>query len=924
MVRKPISQLEIYSVISFTIATFTFLLAAPAGKGQQTASPVTKSPDPTTIVQIGVLNRYGELPLTFEANQGQVDARVKFLSRTSGYTLFLTGDEAVLTLRGRLPVTNKARVAKTAHTVQRGAAVPRAGALLMKLRDANPAAKVTGVDELPGTANYFIGNDPAKWRAGIPTYAKVKYEGIYSGIDLVYYGNQRQLEYDFIVAPGVDPRRISFDVRGAKKIQRDEHGELVLNMGDGEIRWRKPVAYQEKDGVRQDVSARYAVGVASRVTFELARYDASRPLYIDPLIYSTYLGGSGGENGLGSGNGIAVDSAGNAYVVGWTQATSFPTMDPIQAANAGSGDAVVSKLNSTGSALIYSTYLGGSENDGASRIAVDSEGNAYVVGWTQSTNFPTVNPFQAANGGAECNCYNAFVAKINPEGSALIYSTYLGGTDNDDFGYGIAVDGGGNAYVAGSALTTDFPVTSGAFQTTAPAGGGFVSKFNSAGSALVYSTYLGGQFSGATGIAVDSEDNTYVTGVTSANFPVTPGAFQTTPGGGTDAFVTKLNPAGSALVYSTFLGGVSSDSGSDIALDSADNAYIIGATQSTNFPTINALQPVYGGNGDAFVTEINPTGSALVYSTYLGGSGYDFGNGIAVDNMGNTYVVGDTSSTNFPTANALQPRNAGNGDAFVAEINAVGSGLVYSTYLGGEYGDGGGEIALDENRNAYLTGSTASPDFPTMNPLQPTLRDVSNAFVAEIAAAPSSSTILTSSLNPSIYGQSVPFTATVTGTGSAPPTGTVSFSWSGNTFGKATLNSSGVATITVSNFNADTFPIVATYKGDTNNLGSTSPVFNQVVNRATSAATLTSSPNPSNVGEAVTFTAAVTSPTVRARGPVTFTAGNTILGTAELGWNNEATISVSLLPAGSTTVTVTYAGDSNIKGSSASVTQVVQ
>jgi hypothetical protein len=924
MVRKPISQLEIYSVISFTIATFTFLLAAPAGKGQQTASPVTKSPDPTTIVQIGVLNRYGELPLTFEANQGQVDARVKFLSRTSGYTLFLTGDEAVLTLRGRLPVTNKARVAKTAHTVQRGAAVPRAGALLMKLRDANPAAKVTGVDELPGTANYFIGNDPAKWRAGIPTYAKVKYEGIYSGIDLVYYGNQRQLEYDFIVAPGVDPRRISFDVRGAKKIQRDEHGELVLNMGDGEIRWRKPVAYQEKDGVRQDVSARYAVGVASRVTFELARYDASRPLYIDPLIYSTYLGGSGGENGLGSGNGIAVDSAGNAYVVGWTQATSFPTMDPIQAANAGSGDAVVSKLNSTGSALIYSTYLGGSENDGASRIAVDSEGNAYVVGWTQSTNFPTVNPFQAANGGAECNCYNAFVAKINPEGSALIYSTYLGGTDNDDFGYGIAVDGGGNAYVAGSALTTDFPVTSGAFQTTAPAGGGFVSKFNSAGSALVYSTYLGGQFSGATGIAVDSEDNTYVTGVTSANFPVTPGAFQTTPGGGTDAFVTKLNPAGSALVYSTFLGGVSSDSGSDIALDSADNAYIIGATQSTNFPTINALQPVYGGNGDAFVTEINPTGSALVYSTYLGGSGYDFGNGIAVDNMGNTYVVGDTSSTNFPTANALQPRNAGNGDAFVAEINAVGSGLVYSTYLGGEYGDGGGEIALDENRNAYLTGSTASPDFPTMNPLQPTLRDVSNAFVAEIAAAPSSSTILTSSLNPSIYGQSVPFTATVTGTGSAPPTGTVSFSWSGNTFGKATLNSSGVATITVSNFNADTFPIVATYKGDTNNLGSTSPVFNQVVNRATSAATLTSSPNPSNVGEAVTFTAAVTSPTVRARGPVTFTAGNTILGTAELGWNNEATISVSLLPAGSTTVTVTYAGDSNIKGSFASVTQVVQ
>ena len=301
------------------------------------------------------------------------------------------------------------------------------GVLRMKLRDANPAAKVTGLDELAGTSNYFIGNDPAKWRTNVPTYAKVRYEGIYSGIDLVYYGNQRRLEYDFIVAPGADPRRIAFDIRGAKRILRNAHGDLVFKMGEDKIRWRKPVAYQEKDGARQFVAAQYAITGTNRVGFEVAGYDARRPLYIDPvtdmLIYSTYLGGNSRDTGWG----IAVDSAGNAYVTGATYSSNFPTMKPLQAANGGGSDAFVAKIAPTGSALAYSTYLGGSGDDAGYGIAVDSAGDAYVVGTTYSSDFPTMKPLQAANGGGS----DAFAAKLNSAGSALVYSTYLGGSGNE-------------------------------------------------------------------------------------------------------------------------------------------------------------------------------------------------------------------------------------------------------------------------------------------------------------------------------------------------------------------------------------------------------------------------------------------------------------------------------------------------------------
>jgi hypothetical protein len=300
------------------------------------------------------------------------------------------------------------------------------GVLRMKLRHANPTAKVTVADEMAGKANYFIGNDPAKWRTNVPTYAKVKYKGIYSGIDLVYYGNQRQLEYDFIVAPGANPHSIAFDVSGAKRIRQEADGDLVFKVGEDEIRWHKPVVYQEKDGARQEIAAHYAITDKNRVGFEVAKYDAGRALYIDPLIYSTYLGGSGDEGGFG----VAVDSAGNAYLTGFTDSIDFPTMNPFQPGYGGNGEVFVSKLNPSGSALAYSTYLGGSENDEGSGISVDSAGNAYITGYTDSTNFPTVNPYQPTNHSTAYAPANAFVTKINPAGSALLYSTYFGGSGN--------------------------------------------------------------------------------------------------------------------------------------------------------------------------------------------------------------------------------------------------------------------------------------------------------------------------------------------------------------------------------------------------------------------------------------------------------------------------------------------------------------
>ena len=1161
------------------IAVLTFLItfsaqAQQVGTGQPSAKSSVGS---ASADQVRILDSYGKLPLSFEANHGQADAQVKFLSRTNGYSLFLTGDEAVLTLRGSNTNTHPSKIAGRDHASPPGIAASITGGggdrmLRMKLLNANLAAKATGIDELPGTSNYFIGNDPAKWRTNVRTYAKVKYEGIYSGIDLVYYGNQRQLEYDFVVAPGADPRRIALQLRGAKQIHLDGSGHLVLRMRDGEIRWHKPVAYQEKDGTRQEIAAHYAITDKNCVGFVVAQYDPRRTLYIDPLIYSTYLGGSGYE----SGKAIAVDGSGNAYVTGITASADFPiTSGAFQTTPRGDVDLFVTKLNRTGSALVYSTYLGGSGSaygggDIAAGIAVDASGNAYVTGTTYSNDFPTTpGAFQTVCGGGSGLCGgvyagggDGFVTKLNPTGSALVYSSYLGGSSYD-YGEGIAVDSAGDAYVTGGTLSTDFPITPDAFQTTIAGGGkGFVTKFNTGGSALIYSTFFGGtgiNYNGRDrgyGIAVDNSGNAYVTGLTeSKDFPTTPGAFQSACDGGgwncsPNAFVTKFNPRGSGLVYSTFLGGADVDWGTGIAVDSSGNAYVTGTTYSRDFPvTSGGFQTTCGGSGnnysncwDAFVTEINPGGSGLVYSNYLGGSNDDWGINISVDSSGHAYVVGYTESTDFPTRYPLQTTIRGL-SSFVTKVNTNGSTLVYSTSLG-RILDLGYDyegiyymvaptlgVAVDSSGNAYVTGNTSAADFPTANPLQPFLAGPTDAFVAKIRPGPSNITLsplhlylgsypvgytgtpqastlmnassepfaitsisvtgsnsrdfaqtnncgtslppgtscsitvtftpkatgnrsasvridtpdsqqtllltgfgkyptyiaissspnpsvytqpvtftatvsssggslpsaqesisffedshllgsatldsgaaaltvrslqaglhtitavyagdakfvgstspglrqtvdtqdqsptattLLSNLNPSTYGQRVALTATVTSSGPVSPTGTVVFKWkyftTTYTIGTATLNSAGVATLTRSNLNADPYPMIAVYLGDIKNGPSESPILNQLVKATTSAATLTSSVNPSTVGQAITFTANITSPTVLPSGPVTFKAGTTLLGTAQLS-SGRAIFTTSTLPAGSTVVKVTYNGNSNIKGSSAAVTQLVQ
>jgi beta-propeller repeat-containing protein/all-beta uncharacterized protein len=647
-------------------------------------------------------NPYGKLPLSFETNQGQTDARVKFLARASGYTLFMTADEAVFAGRD--------------GPVER-----------MKLIGANRKAHVELLDKQPGISNYFIGNDPSKWRTNVPNYRRMALREVYPGIDLIFYGNERQLEYDWVVSPGADPKRIHVKWEGPSQLTKNASGDLVLNAS---LVQRKPVILQE--GKR--VEGGYVVR-GREVSFELAKYDAAKPLVIDPvLVYSTFLGGN--EDDYGSG--IAVDGLGNAYIAGSTASSDFPTDNVIQArcVSCRSGyDVFVTKINAAGSALMYSTFLGGSGDDSGNRIALDGLGNVYVTGSTESTNFPTATPLQAGKGGG---IGDAFVTKINAEGSALVYSTYLGGS-GDDSGFSIAVDSSGNAYVTGYTRSTDFPTANPLQDANGGAFGdffdAFVTKINAAGSALVYSTYLGGNGrDSGFGIAVDSSGNAYVTGVTeSTNFP-TANSIQASNGGGYDAFVTKINAAGSALVYSTYLGGNGNEGGAGIAVDASRNTYVTGSTSSTNFLTANSIQASNGGGGDAFVTKINAAGSALAYSTYLGGSRNDSGSSIAVDGSGNAYVTGFTESTNFPTTNPVQAGNGGGrSDAFVTRISAAGSALAYSTYLGGSGEDFGASIAVDGSGNAYLTGSTSSANFPLADPIQ-TNYCCYDAFVLSISA----------------------------------------------------------------------------------------------------------------------------------------------------------------------------------------------
>ncbi|MBZ5542870.1 MAG: SBBP repeat-containing protein, partial [Acidobacteriia bacterium] len=516
-------------------------------------------------------------------------------------------------------------------------------------------------------------------------------------------------------------------------------GDLVLGVGGSEVRWRRPRVYQQAEGVRQEINAGYVLRAAHRVGLRLGEYDRRRPLIIDPVLsYATYLGGTGGDVAYG----IAVDSNGNAYITGTTNSTSFPTLGAGQSGNRGNGDAFVTKLNATGTALVYSTFLGGGGADAAAAIAVDASGDAFVTGSTISTDFPTTaGVFQNVYGGNT----DAFVAQLNSTGNQLVYSSFLGG-GGADFGQGIAVDTSENAYVTGSTQSADFPTVVPLQPSSGGASDAFVAKVNFSGSALLYSTYLGGARADVgQGITVDSSGNAYVVGSTfSEDFPLL-GALQDVNHGQADAFVAGLKPDGSALLFSTYLGGLGDDRGSGIALDTTGNLYVAGVTQSADFPTTsNAFQTSLQGQSNAFVSKLNSTGSGLTYSTFLGGSSIDQGNSIAVDSSGRAFVTGFTQSSDFPIANPLQAiLGIGGGgacgstacaDAFVSQLNPTGTALVYSTYLGGSNADFGQAIALDPSGNPYITGATLSNNFPAIaGAYQGSLTGVAGmAFVAKI------------------------------------------------------------------------------------------------------------------------------------------------------------------------------------------------
>jgi hypothetical protein len=699
----------------------------------QAAGGIPLSPE-----QARIQGDYGNLPLIFEANQGQTDAQVQFLARGSGYTAFFAHQELVVDLT----------------SIGGGSS-----ALRLQLAGSNLDPQIVGLDEQPGKINYFQGDDPALWQTNVPTFGRVEYQGVYPGIDLVYYGNQRQLEYDLDVAPGADPGRIALDVQGANQVTIDSQGELVLSTPSGTLVQHKPIIYQDLNGVRQDVAGSYVIR-GGQVGIDVGSYDPTHPLVIDPVLsYSTYLGGSGTDIGYG----IAVDNSGNAYVVGSTTSPNFPTTPgAYQGTFGGVSDVFVAKLNSTGTGLIYATYLGGSGDDEGYGIAVDSSGNAYVGG-SASAGFPTTpGAFQRTFGGG---AGDGFVAKLNPTGTALVYSTYLGGSFDDSVA-NIAIDSAGNAYVTGDSSSTDFPTTAGGFQRTLGGAGtayqasdnAFFTKLNAAGSALLYSTYLGGSEDlngdglGGTdygnAIAVDSAGNAYVVGDTnSRNFPTTANAFSRTlnldsVGDPTiDTFVARFNPNASgaaSLVYCTYLGGHGDDYSGDIAVDGNGNAYVVGSTDSTDFPLVNPFQASnLGLISNAYVARINTNASgtaSLVYSTYLGGNSADSGNGIALDSAGNIYVTGDTTSGNFPTVNPIQATSGGRDDAFVAEFNPSGSALLFSTYLGGRGDDVGQTLAVDSSQDIFVIGQTTSNDFPTTpGAYQTTNRGLSNAFVTKIA-----------------------------------------------------------------------------------------------------------------------------------------------------------------------------------------------
>jgi hypothetical protein len=707
------------------------------------ATVATASADPGKVLAKG--------QAAFTENLGQWDSRALFLSRTAGADLWITQEGAVFDFHRTVAVSkglrrNPQKTAIQGHVVK------------MSFVGANPT-NVTGESELAGKSNYFLGSDRSHWATGVRSFSQATAENPYEGISVRYMVDQGKPRYDLIVKPGADPSQIGMKIEGADEVHVLPDGNIELRTSLGSVEQRGLTAYQEGPNGRTEVPCRMTIN-GNTVHFDAGSYDPAKPLIIDPLVASSYLGGASGNDSPAS---LAEDSSGDAFVVGETYSTNFPvTTGAYQKTNNGgiNGTAFVSELNQSESKLIYSTYLGGSGGDGATAVALDTNGNAVVTGFTASTDFPTTSgAFQTTNQAALTgpDTYTVFVTKLNSTGSALTYSTFVGGQQNSST-TAIALDGNGDAYLTGSTFDSAFVTTAGAFQTTnneVATGGAtvFVTELNPTGTAVTYSTFLGGSGDGigdgdiGTSIAVDGLGNATVAGGTySADFPTTAGVLQTVnkAAPGETGFVAKVNPTGSALVYGTYVGGsgfnpdpgnnpdgIFGDEIDGLAVDSTGNAFITGSTSSSDFPTTGGAyattNPEAANNNatngtvgvGSFVAELNPTGTALVYGTFYGGTGgLDLATSITLDSSEDAIIAGETNSIDLPlTAGAYQSKNleAANlaDTGFVAKFNPAGASLLYGTFLGGS---GAGDVVLSVKLNAagntVVAGRTTSTDFP--------------------------------------------------------------------------------------------------------------------------------------------------------------------------------------------------------------------
>ena len=652
------------------------------------------------------------LPFSFEKNLGQSEPQVEFLARYGQVRLFLTPEQVVF----RLP----------------GSEAP----IEMRFVGANPDSVITGEDLLKANTHYLVGKNSAKWTNQIPHYAKVRYSDLYPGIDLVFYQRDAQLEYDFIVAPGADPDQIRVEFTGIDAASLREGNQLVLDIGAANIIQSVPAAYQDIEGKRHIVGARQLLNESAGVTFSLSDYRSDHVLVVDPVLeFSRFFGGSGEEEVIG----ITSDRDGNIYITGGSSSPDLPiTMGSLpypasMFAAEGNRLAFIAKLDVTGTKLLYMTYLGGSKTSTSHFIRVDAQGYAYVAGRTEADDFPVLNAYQSRYAGGSDD---VFVSKLSPDGSTLIYSTYIGGSEYDQ-GRSLGLDSNGSVYVTGRTDSTNYPVVKPIIANYAGEQDGFVSKLSADGTQLVYSTYLGGSKNDiGHAITVDAKGNAYVTGLSnSTDFPVV-GAYQSAykGGDGDDVIVTKLNADGSAFVYSTFIGGTGDDESRAISVDAFGNAVISGYTRSLDFPTVNALQAKFGGDThDIFVASLNAQGTDLKFSTYIGGSGSDYGRGLALDQAGNIHLTGYTTSADFPLQQSMQDKLAGAADTLIMKLDPSASKILYSTYIGGSTHERGRAIAVDMSGNILVSGHSESSDFPVSASSPKSGGGADEAFIIKLA-----------------------------------------------------------------------------------------------------------------------------------------------------------------------------------------------